>query len=118
MANTYIHLPYSRSEGQLGKHNDGFWSDALKRHLQVIPEKAIAIGGIHRGLNDRNENGQLYLSREGLDYWLRTRYARNVDISQSVTELQDALSATGDFEIKKVVNGKKGKNPAWIYLID
>lgn len=29
MANTYIKVAYSRGEGQVDKHNDGFWSDAL-----------------------------------------------------------------------------------------
>lgn len=114
MANTYIHLPHSRS----GEHNDGFWSDALKRHLETIPNKGIPIGGRVRMLDDERDDGTYEVPREGLDYWLRTRYVLQIDTKQSVKSVQDALEATGDFEINVVANNQPGQNPAWIFLSD
>lgn len=36
---------------------------------------------------------------------------------QAVNAVKKALLSTGDFEIKPVVNGNRGKNPEWIFLL-
>lgn len=111
MPNTFIHLPYGQGDANKGKHSDGFWTDALKRHLKTLPDKGFPIGGRLCLLLELPE-------KESLDYWLRDRYARYPDIRQSVADVQNDLIATGDFVIKQVENGKRGRNPEWIYLVD
>ncbi|MDE3271382.1 hypothetical protein [Pseudoalteromonas sp. G4] len=112
MANTYIQLPYSQGENNLGKHNDGFWSDALKRYLLSLNEKGVAIAARNCTLAELKENG-LEVS---LDYFLRTNFVKYPDIKQAVTSVREDLIKTGDFEIRTVSQEGRGKNPEWIFV--
>lgn len=104
MANTYIHTPYSRS----GEHNDGFWSDALKRHLQSQPDKGIAIGKSIKPLPE--------LPKSTLEYFIRNHFVKDITTRQVVDSVLEELLATGDFEIKEVKSPNRGRNPQWIFL--
>ncbi|MBA6350172.1 hypothetical protein [Colwellia sp. BRX8-9] len=110
MANTYIKLPFSQGDANKGKHDDGFWSDALKRHLNLKSEKGFLIGARQCLLDQLPD-------KESLDYWLRDRYARYPDVKQVVAEVKNALLVTGDFEIRKVSNENKGRDPEWVFVI-
>lgn len=114
MANTFIHIPYSQGEANLGKHNDGFWSDALKRYLSGFEEQGIPIGS-RRCVLDELKGSDL---DNGLDYFLRVRYARYVDIQQAVEQVIKDLVETGDFEVREVKNNNKGRNPRYIFLVN
>lgn len=109
MPNTYIVLPFSQGEQNRENNTNGFWSDALKRHLEMLPDQGFPIGA-------RQCNFDEVPHQESLDYWLRQRYVRYPDIMQAVDSVQTDLVETNDFEIRVVENGRPGRNPRWIFL--
>lgn len=105
--NTYIRLPFGRDS----KGEDGFWSDALKRHLQSLPENKIPIGARRQVLASHDVP-------DGLDCWLRRNHVQRPDVQQAVNEVVEALVNTGDFEVIEVKTPSPGKNPRWIQLAE
>jgi hypothetical protein len=80
-----IRLPY-------GGENAQFDEQELVNHLR-------------KGLRDYIIQGQQNCSfdnhtkRQSLDYWLRSKFAKNPDTKQAVNEVVDDLVATGLFEM-------------------
>lgn len=83
----WIDLPHGGSEA-------GFYAARLVDELKSRGQKEMVIGAVQLGVNE--------VKPYSLDYWLRTRYARNPDTKQAVAAVVDSLVETGLFARTKI----------------
>ncbi len=84
---TWIALPYGGPEA-------GFYAERLVDELRARDAKEIVIGAVQLSVKK--------VKPYSLDYWLRTRYARNPDTKQAVAAVVDGLIETGLFARAKI----------------
>lgn len=79
----WINLPYGGGQA-------GFYASRLFDELKRRPDQKMPVGAVAAVLGQVKE--------DSLDYFLRTRYAKNPDTMQAVREVVEDLVATGKIE--------------------
>lgn len=79
----WINLPH-------GGNHAGFYVERLIDELRQRPRGEMLVGALSRSLSS--------VSQDSLDYFLRTRYAKQPDTKQAVREVLRDLVATGKIE--------------------
>lgn len=94
-SSTWIVLPYGGPEA-------GFYAERLVDTFKELKVTEMVIGAVAGPLSQ--------IKTDSLDYLLRTRYAKSTSTMQAVTEVVDALVATGMF-VRVNVPGTNNSRP-------